>query len=171
MGCVCAIEEPERAIKVFERLAKTPAGDPQYIIDLGDRYFQAGKLKRAKDTWARIRSVVRNRARASALLGEVYLDHDMPAEALAALREATKLAPKRLQYRKALAIALERTATSLRNARHRYAEALDIWEELLRQAASDALLEREARTHIVSLWAIMRQLPSKVSPLQARLAA
>lgn len=163
------IEEPERAVKVFERLAKTPAGDPQYIIDLGDRYYQAGKVKRAKDTWVRIRSVVRNRARASAMLGEVYLEHDMPDEALAALREATKLAPTELRYRKALATALERTASSVRSSRHRYAEALEIWEDLLGEAGSNALLEREARTHIVSLWAIMRQLPSKVAPLRARL--
>ena len=55
------IEEPGRAIKVLERLAKTPAGDPQHIIDLGDRYYQAGKLKRARDTWARIRTIVQFR--------------------------------------------------------------------------------------------------------------
>ncbi|MBW2525047.1 MAG: tetratricopeptide repeat protein, partial [Deltaproteobacteria bacterium] len=163
------IEEPERAIKVLERLAKTPAGDPQHIIDLGDRYYQAGKTKRAKETWARIRAIVPSRARASALLGEVYLEHDMPSEALAALREATKLAPRNLRYRKALATALERTATSVRSSRHRYAEALSIWEQLLAGAGDDRLLEREARTHVVSLWAIMRQLPSKVAPLEARL--
>src|SRR5690606_26665627 len=52
------IEEPERAVKVLERLANLPQGDPQYLIDLGDRYFQAGDKKKAEATWARIRTVV-----------------------------------------------------------------------------------------------------------------
>lgn len=165
------IEEQDRAVKVLERLAKLPQGDPQYLIDLGDRYFQQGDKAKAEATWARIRTVVPTRARASAMLGEVYLDHDMPTEALEAFREAVKLDPARTRYKKQLAIALERTATAVRSARYRYNEALQIWEGLLKDAGDDELLARESRTHIVSLWAILHQLDDKVAPLTARLNA
>ncbi len=165
------IEEQDRAIKVLERLAKLPSGDPQYVIDLGDRYYQRGDKKRAEATWLRIRRLVPNRARAASILGEVYLDHDMPTEALASFHEAVKLAPKRTRYRKQLAVALERTAAAVRGGRYRYREALTIWEELADNAGDDQLLARECRTHIVSLWAILRQLKDKIGPLKGRLAA
>ena len=165
------IEEQDRSIKVLEKLAKLPQGDPQYLIDLGDRYFQAGDRKKAEATWLRIRNLVKNRARASSILGEVYLDHDMPNQALDSFREAVKIAPKLKRYKKQLAIALERTASSVRSSRYRYREGLKIWEELLAEAGDDQLLARECRTHIVSLWAILRQLAEKVGPLTARLKA
>ncbi|MBI4700075.1 MAG: HEAT repeat domain-containing protein [Deltaproteobacteria bacterium] len=166
------IEEPGRAIKVLERLASSTAGDPRHIIDLGDRYFQSGDQQRAVQVWARIRTVVPDRARAAAQLGEIYLEHDMPAEALEALREATRLAPQNARHRKALAVALERTAGAApHQARYRHEEALALWEQILKDAGGDQLLEREARSHVVSLWAILRVLPDKVAPLAARLAA
>jgi tetratricopeptide (TPR) repeat protein len=165
------IEEQDRAIKVLERLAKLPSGDPQYVIDLGDRYYQQGEKKRAEATWLRVRRLVPNRARAASILGEVYLDHDMPAEALTSFREAVKLAPQRTRYRKQLAVALERTAAAVRSARYRYREALTIWEDLLDKAGDNQLLSRECRTHIVSLWAILRQLKDKIGPLNGRLAS
>lgn len=165
------IEEEKRAVAVLERLAKLPSGDPQYLVDLGDRYYQQGDKKKALATWARIKTIVKNRARAEATLGDVYLDHDMPEEALEAFREAVKLEPKQKRYKKQLAGALERTASSQRSARHRYNEALQIWEKLLADAGDDEIVAREARTHIVSLWSIMRQLTGKVAPLMAKLNA
>ena len=164
------IEEQARAIKVLERLAKLPSGDPQYLIDLGDRYFQEGDKKKAEATWARIRTLVSNRARVSSILGEVYLDHDMPDEALAAFREAVKLSPGQPRYEKQLAIALERTASGVRSSRGRYLEALQIWERLAKGAGDDQLLARESRSHIVSLWSILRVLPDQVASLSAKLA-
>ncbi len=165
------IEEEKQALKVMERLAKLPSGDPQYLIDLGDRYFQQGDKQKALATWARIKAVVKNQAKASATLGEVYIEHDMPEEGLDAFREAVKLEPKQKRYQKQLAGALERTASASNSSRYRYQEALGIWEKLLAEAGDDELVAREARTHMVSLWAIMRQLPSKVAPLTAKLNA
>src|SRR6185437_13698859 len=95
---------------------------------------------------------------------EVYLDHDMAVEALAALREAAQLEPANVRYKKSLASALERTATTLGGMR--YGEARTLWEELLAgPGATDKVLAREARQHIVSLWAITRELPMQVLPL------
>ena len=168
------VEEKERALKVLQKLAGAGAsgGDPSHLVDLGDRYFQAGDKKRALETWARIKVVVPNRAKAAATLGEVYLDHDMAVEALAALREAAQLEPGNVRYKKTLATALERTATSLGSPGMRYGEARAVWEELLATAgATDKIMAREARTHIVSLWSLTRELSSQVGPLTGRFQA
>lgn len=163
------VEEKDRALKVLQKLAQSAGGDHTYVVDLGDRYYQAGDKKKALETWARIKQIIPNRARAASVLGEVYLDHDMPLEALAAMREAVQLEPNNVRYKKSLAIAIERTAASLGSAPQRYAEARQIWEELLTSAGdTDKLLAREARTHIVTLWSLAHELPSRVGPLQTR---
>lgn len=166
------VEEKDRALKVLQKLAAGGGGDPSHLIDLGDRYYQAGDKKKALETWARIKTMVPNRARAAATVGEVYLDHDMAVEALAALREAAQLEPNNVRYKKALAMALERTATSLGSPQVRYGEARSLWEELLSgPGGTDKILAREARTHIVSLWGLTRELPGQVAPLGTRFAA
>ncbi|HEY4117512.1 MAG TPA: HEAT repeat domain-containing protein [Byssovorax sp.] len=165
------VEEKDRAMRVLQKLAQTGGGDPSHVIDLGDRYFQAGDKKKALETWARIKSMVPSRARAAATLGEVYLDHDMATEALASMREAVAAEPANPRYKKALATALERTATSLVNPSSRYVEARQIWEQLLFDSKGDKNLAREARTHIVSLWGLTRELGGQVAPLGNKFAA
>ena len=166
------IEEKDKAMRVLQKLAQSGGGDPSHLIDLGDRYFQAGDKKKALETWARIKTMVPNRARAAATVGEVYLDHDMAAEALAALREAAQLEPANVRYKKSLATALERTATSLGTPQTRYAEARGVWEELLTgPGVADRVLAREARQHIVSLWSLTREIGGQVAPLTMRFAA
>ncbi|MEJ7728512.1 MAG: tetratricopeptide repeat protein [Polyangiaceae bacterium] len=165
------VEEKDRAMRVLTRLAVAGGADPTYLIDLGDRYYQAGDKKKALETWARIKALVPNRAKAAAQLGEVYLDHDMPTEALASLREAVQLEPSNLRYKKSLAIALERTATSGGNANQRYQDARAIWEELLAASKNDKLLAREARTHIVNLLAMTQELAGRVASQSAKFNA
>ncbi|MEZ4310165.1 MAG: HEAT repeat domain-containing protein [Polyangiaceae bacterium] len=144
------VEEKDRALKVLQKLAAASGSDPTHIIDLGDRYFQQGDKKKALETWARLKTLITNKPRAAATLGEVYLDHDMIPEALSALREASQLEPANVRYKKSLAIALERTASSSGNPQAGYAEARQIWEDLLAGAADDKILARDCRTHIVS---------------------
>ncbi len=165
------VEERDKAMKVLQRLANAQTGDPTFLVDLGDRYYQAGDKKRALETWAKIPRVSTNRARASLTLGEVYLDHDMPTEALAALRDALSLEPDSLPTKKALAIALERTAPGTPQAAARFQEAVTLWEQMLAASGRDANLAREARTHIVSIWSITKELSARSAPLQARFAA
>ncbi|NUO55003.1 MAG: tetratricopeptide repeat protein [Polyangiaceae bacterium] len=166
------MEEKEKAMALLQRLAGTGGGgDPTFLIDLGDRYYQAGDKKKALDTWARVRTLVPGRARASFTLGEVYLEHDMPEEALEALREAVTLEPANIHYKKALAIALERTAPGTPLAGERFSQAVAIWEELLKGAKNDTNLSREARTHIVSIWSVTKELSNRVAPLKQRFEA
>jgi tetratricopeptide (TPR) repeat protein/HEAT repeat protein len=167
------IEEKDRALKLFARLASLAPSDPTHLVELGDRYWQAGDPKKALETWNRIRTAVPNKARALAALGDVLLEHDQVAEALAALKEAMEAEPNNLRYRKGYALALERVATGVnqgfqRNAR--FEEARAVWEELLEKSGNDRLLAREARTHVVTLWGLLKQLESRVEPLKRRLA-
>ncbi|MFO0616661.1 MAG: tetratricopeptide repeat protein [Polyangiaceae bacterium] len=172
------VEEKEKAMAVLQRLAGTTSGDPTFLIDLGDRYFQAGDKKKALDTWAKVKPLMKNEAKAAYALGQVYLDHDMPEDAITSLREAVQLDPNSNQYKKGLALALERTAAGSPLANDRFGEAITLWQELLQKTSADTTgtkkdesLAREARTHIVSLWSVTKELPNKVAPLKERFEA
>lgn len=168
------VEESGRAMTVLKRLTEVGSGDPRHLVELGDRYWQEGNKDRAKQTWLRVKTVVPDRARALFTLGEVYLEHEMPDEGLAALREAVKLKPNVQSYRKAYALALERTGASQQSQDTRfkqYDEARTIWEALLKDAGDDHHLAREARQHIVTLWALGGQLDQRERPLSIRFKA
>lgn len=168
------VEEKDRALSLLQRLAGAGTQDPQHLAELGARYWQQGDKKKALATWQRIKTAVPDRAQALLTLGEIYLEHDMPKEALEALGEAMKLAPKQARFKKAYALALERTAASGARGdaqRVEYDEARKIWEQLLREAGSDANLAREARQHIITLYSLSGQLAQRLGPLARRLAA
>ncbi len=158
------IGENEKSLKVLTRLSGIGTNDPGHLVDLGDRYFQDGNVALAVQTWRRILTTVTPRARALAALGEVYLEHDMTADALAAFKEAAALEPQQLPYKKQLAGALERAKS--------YKEARTIWLELAEKAkqSGDKILAREARTRIVTLWGFERILDAQIQPLQAKFA-
>lgn len=166
------IEEAPRAAQILDRLAKSGGTDPRHLVDLGDYYYRQGDTKKALDAWERIRLVVPDRARALHALGEVLLEHDMADKALAALKQAAELVPREPKYRKALALALERSGSGSAAFDRKAAQegALEIWEKLLRDAGSDRTLAREARQHIVSLWGLEGQLGDRVKPLERRLS-
>lgn len=162
------MDEKPRALALLSRLSQLGSRDPHHLVELGARYWQQDDKKKAVQTWERIRLVVPDRALALHTLGEVYLEHDMSTEALEALREAVKLRPSELKYKKAYAVALERTGAASTNREYRarqYDDARKIWEELLQAAGSNAHAAREARQHIVTLWALGGELPQRVPPL------
>ena len=167
------VDEKERALALLQRLASSSAADPEHLIELGTRYWQEGDKKKALATWLRIKAVVPDRARALSILGDLYLEHDMPKEALAALSEAAKLSPKQPRYRKAYALALERSsaASGTREGKTaQFEEARKIWEDLIREVQGDATLAREARQHIITLYSLEGQLGQRVPALERRLA-
>ncbi len=159
------IGEGERSVKVLARLAQTGGSDPTHLVDLGDRYFQDGNTALALQTWKRILTVVQPRAKALSVLGDVYLEHDMPSDALAALREAASLDKENTGIRKQLAVALERVRS--------YHEANAVWQELAAKAkqSGDKMLAREARSQIVTLWGLQRMLEAQVAPLTRAISA
>ena len=153
------IGEGDRSLKVLTRLAQVGANDPTHLVDLGDRYFQDGNTPLALQTWKRILVVVQPRAKALTILGEVYLEHDMPSDALTALREAAQLDKDNASVKKELAVALEHARS--------YREATALWTELAARAkqSGDKLLAREARSEIVTLWGLQRTLELQVPTL------
>lgn len=167
------VDEPDRARKLLERLARGNPRDPRHLVELGDRYFQEGDVDRAVRTWQRIRTAVPDRARALHALGEVYLEHDMGDQALEALEKAMDLDPSAVKYKKAYALALERTGSTAPRAvrQKRYEQARRLWEEMLREAGDQPHLQREARQHIVTLWNLDKELDQRIRPLERRLSA
>src|SRR5690606_25971441 len=166
------VEEGERALALLKRLTEVGSRDPRHVVELGDRYWQQGQKDKARQTWLRIKALVPDRARALFTLGEVYLEHEMPAEGLEALREAVRLKPKMMRYRKAYALALERTGASAGDRADRfrqYDEARAIWEKVLQESGDDPQLAREARQPIVTLWGLAGQLEQRERPLAVRL--
>lgn len=155
------IGESERSLRVLRRLASTTGGtDPGPLVDLGDRYFQDGNSQLAVQTWKRILTVVQPRARALVALGDVYLEHDMGPDAVAAYKEAAQLDPTSLPTKKALAAAFERT--------HAYREARLLYEDIVAKArqSGDKGLARECRTRIVTLWGLERVLEQQLPGLR-----
>ncbi len=159
------IGESERSLRVLTRLAQVGGNDPSHLVDLGDRYFQDGNAPLAVQTWRRILTTVTPRARALAALGDVYLEHDMIADALVCLREAVQLDPGNVDFKKQLASALERARS--------FREAQALWEDLAAKAkqSGDRVLARETRTHMVTLWGLERTIDAQVAPLTARFNA
>src|SRR5690606_34557220 len=137
--------EKDRAVALLQRLTQMGSRDARHLVELGERYWEQGDKQKALTTWERIKTQGSDRAEALHTLGEVYLQHDLPKEALESLREAMKLRPNGLKYKKAYALALERTgAASSRATRDRqYEEARKIWEELLASAGNNQHLARE----------------------------
>ena len=102
---------------------RSAASDPGHLVDLGDRYFQDGNTPLAVQTWKRILDAVQPRAQALAALGDVYLEHDMTADALAAFGRPSRSSRRTWATRRRSPAALERTqryreaAVALRAAR------------------------------------------------------
>jgi tetratricopeptide (TPR) repeat protein len=160
------IGESDKSLRVLQRLASgSGATDPGHLVDLGDRYFQDGNVPLAVQTWKRILLVVQPRARALAALGDVYLEHDMSNDAVAAYREAVQLDRSNLTTKKALAAAYERT--------RQYREARLLYEEIVAKAKEngDKTLARECRTRIVSLWGLERILEQQLPTLRKEFTA
>lgn len=165
------VGEPERAMALLERLAQSDGA--RHLVELGDRHFARGDTDKALEVWQRLAKNP-NDARAMHTLGEVYLDHDLPDQALEAFARAMRLEPGRVQYAKSYGLALERAGAGAANANLRarhYREAQQLWEQLLARASAerDSHLAREARQHIVTLWSLTGTLAERVAPLARKL--
>ena len=139
---------------LLQRVAASSGSDPEHLVELGTRYWIEGDKAKAIATWKRIRNVGGDRAHALLVLGEVYLNHDLVKEALETLGEAAKLDPKQWRLKKAYAVGLERAGGNAASAdvkRGHLDAALQIWEQILRDPASQPDVQREVRQHFVTL--------------------
>lgn len=167
------IEEKERSLALVTRLAQSGSNDPSHLVDLGDRYWQAGDKKKAEETWQRLTTAVPNKIEGLRALGDVLFEHDLVEPAIATYQDAMHRAPGDLKLKKSFALSLERAATFLGPGAARTSRletSRETWQELLEKAGPDRLLAREARTHLVVIWGLQKQLEQKVEPLRLRLA-
>jgi cellulose synthase operon protein C len=167
------MEEKDRALSLLTKLAQSGTQDPEHVVELGARYWEQGDKKKATQTWQRLRTLLPERAEGLLRLGEVYLEHDLSAEALEVLAEAVRREPKLLRVRRAYAVGLERASASAGGRdgqRLAYEEARKIWEQILRDAAADGNLAREARQHVVTLLSLTGQLAPRINLLERKFA-
>lgn len=159
------IGEGDKSLHVLTRLAGVPSNDAGHLVDLGAHYFQDGNRDLALQTWRRILTAVQPRARALAAFGDVLLEHDLVADALAALREAASIDRDNVQIKRQLAGALEKAKS--------YGEAERLWLEIGERAkkANDRVLARDVRAHLVTVWSLERRLETQLSTLGTRFGA
>lgn len=137
----------------YRVLRKLEPREPAHVISLGEYYWASGRRHKARDVWRELLTVARSEAEGWFSLAEVYADHRLVAEAVAAYRHAIQLAPAEERYVKAYALLLEQ--------QHQYGPALDKWLRLLDTRRSQRARGAggathpgltDARKHIVELW-------------------
>lgn len=132
------------AIVQYERLAKLEPDDAGHLVTLGEQYWQKGDKPKAFATWKRI--TASGKATAFAKLGEVYADHNDPAQAKIQFDLAIKMDPKNPEFYKGRATVAE--------SKKLYKDAMDDWymvHTLVDAKPQNRLAHRDARRHIVAL--------------------
>lgn len=152
-----------RTLRAFTALAATAPGDERAWLGLGEAHFQAGRHELARRAWTRAVRRVRPTAAARLRLAEILADHDLADAAIVELRAALTADPRSRDAHLLLARTLER--------RRRDDDAIAAWSTVLSLAGGDAAaatIRREARAHLVSLYAA--QGPARLRDEAAALA-
>lgn len=156
--------EDALALEEARILTRIDPRDERHLVELGERYYQSGDRERALSTWRRIPSVVAERWRGLAVLGDVYSDHEMAQEAIRLYEEALRLRPDEIDLLRRMAGLMERMRS--------WNESIQRWEQIIAVATDrDIGARREARTRIVTIWASQRRLHSQVPQLRSRFSA
>jgi tetratricopeptide (TPR) repeat protein len=159
--------KPGLALKEFKILVAIERRDPGHMINLGEQYWQRGDKRRALATWKRLlgRGVYRNREDAYAALAQVYAEHDLNKEALKFFDKAIKLNSKKVDYRRARAMALQKN--------RQYDEAVSAWKVVIKMAVQKRhqSWRREGRTAIIDIWSRRRLLTRKISSYRSKFEA
>lgn len=182
IGDATNVEETLQLLSVCERLddkarqtrlieqAIARARDADTLFELGSRIYARGDEQRALTLWERAQHASSSPALGMSRYGEILLDHDKIPEAHRAFSEAVRIDEGSMKIRRSKALALERMATSARDAEALLyrEEALADWRVLLTTSdRSDRALE-EAVRHVVRLWQRLGRLDQEVSELERR---
>ncbi len=156
--------KPGRALKEFKILVRIEPRDPGHLINLGEQYWQRGDKKRALSTWKRLlgRGVYRNREGAYSALAQVYAEHDLNKEALKFFDKAIKLNPKKVDYRRQRAMALQKN--------RQFDKAVKAWQLVIKMAVQKRhqSWRREGRTAIIDIWHRRRLLNRKIATYRTK---
>ncbi len=159
--------KPGLALKEFKILVRIERRDPGHLINLGEQYWQRGDKRRSLSTWKRLlgRGVYRSREDAYAALAQVYAEHDLNKEALKLFDKAIKLNSKKVDYRRARAMALQKN--------RQYDEAVKAWLVVIKMAVQKRhqSWRREGRTAIIDIWSRRRLLTRKITSYRTKFEA
>ena len=147
--------QTELAARELALLSRIEPDDPSHLLALGEQQFEEGDRAGALATWRRLLNRSADRAKAHGLLGNTYLDHDMPERALAEFQAAVALRPQEVSHVRGLAESFERL--------RRFTDAVAQWERLMASGSEDPLLRREARRRMVRIWSESGTLRERVS--------
>ncbi len=158
--------KPSWALKEFKILVRIEPRDPGHLINLGEQYWQRGDKRRALSAWKRLlgRGVYRSREDAYAAIARVYAEHDLNREALRYFDKAIRLNPKKVDYRRQRAMALQKN--------RQYRRAVEAWRLVIKMAVEKRHQpwRREARTAIIDIWHRRGILSSKIALYRGKLA-
>ena len=146
-------DEPQRAQRVLERLIAIEPREVRHRVALGESLLAGGDKEAALKAWRKIVTAGGERAAAHAALADVYLDHDLPQKAQTEYRLALKARPDHVPYLRGLAEALERGGL--------LAQSVEQWKRVL-TLSTERLGRREARRHIVNIWASSGELRRRI---------
>jgi tetratricopeptide (TPR) repeat protein len=151
-----------RAQAELTLLARLDPDDPVHLVALGGERFERGDREGALAVWGRLleRPSIRP-AEAEAELAMVLADHDLLELALPHALKASALEPNNPQRIRDVAILLERAA--------RLEEAEQRFRQLAVAGEADEILQREARQHLVGIWARSGSLRRHVIDLEESL--
>ncbi|TNF27554.1 MAG: tetratricopeptide repeat protein, partial [Deltaproteobacteria bacterium] len=151
----------EGEYKILMRLEPAESG---HVVSLGEYYWTVDDKPRARATWKRLLDMGRDRAEGHFLLAEVLADHGLTDDARAEYEKAIAAAPEEQRYARSYALLLERLG--------RRGDALAVWGRLLDGAAGASRpTTRDARQHIIALWAQTRALSKEIARLEAAFSA
>jgi tetratricopeptide (TPR) repeat protein len=149
--------------KEYKLLMRLEPREESHAISLGELYWSKGKRKKALTTWQKLLRIARSKAEGYFLLAEVYVNHNMGAEAVKAFEAAIKLEPRNPRYLQAYAVLLEKN--------RKFQKALRQWKRVLTQAGRrNAVISREARRRMISLWKRDGRLEIEISRMEETFA-
>ncbi len=154
--------DPTRAEVELSLLARLDPDDPVHVVALGSERFERGDKAGALSTWKRLlERAGRDPVEGHTALAAVLADHDWLDLAIEHAQKAAALAPTGLEAQRMLASFYERAG--------RFPEAEVAWQTTLKLAAADAATKREARQHLVGIWARVGTLRRHQVALDERL--
>ncbi len=150
-------EQNDKALAIYKLLIKLDPKNASYVQNLGDFYFQTGQRDLALETWKKIPQVVRDEAEANQILGRIYADHGMHDEAIAAYQKSIDKDPTNCSYQRDMAESYERL--------RRFNDAVNTWL-IIGEKCDDKLLKREARAHVINIYAQQGTLRANLNQYQ-----
>lgn len=137
---------PDDSERLYRLIASRNSREPRFQIAYGNLYFGQSKRSRAEEIWQGIVPLYESRASGLAALGDVYGNHGLIEEAVAAYEEAVDLQPGDLGLKQRLAELYERN--------RRNPDAAEVWVDIYSNTSDRSTL-RTGRDSLIRLYRML----------------